>query len=451
MENKCYICIKLDKKSKSMKHTFLLFSLVALLCGSCRSMEAATEQSSQSDKVKLGIEVLRDRHFDVLQGKRVGLVTNPTGVDSKLKSTVDILHEAPEVNLVALYGPEHGVRGNVHAGDHVDNEVDSRTGIQMFSLYGATRKPTKEMMEAIDVLVYDIQDNGCRSYTYISTLGMLMEACAEYDKELVVLDRPNPLGGKIEGNLAEVGYISFVSQFKIPYLYGQTCGELALMLNAEADESNAVTGKGVDKDGALSKACKLTVVPMEGWKHSMNWEQTGLEWVVASPHVPSGYHAYFYPTTGILGEFGYFNIGVGYTMPFQLLGTMWINAEDFADEMNKLCLPGLVFRPIHYKPFYSVGKGEQLQGVQIHIMDFAAAQLSEVQFWMLQVLNKMYPEHNFFEECDKGRFRMFDQVCGTGYIREEMGKDYDWSRVRAYWNKDVEAYRERSRRFYLYE
>lgn len=196
MENKCYICIKLDKKSKSMKHTFLLFSLVALLCGSCRSMEAATEQSSQSDKVKLGIEVLSDRHFDVLQGKRVGLVTNPTGVDSKLKSTVDILHEAPEVNLVALYGPEHGVRGNVHAGDHVDNEVDSRTGIQMFSLYGATRKPTKEMMEAIDVLVYDIQDNGCRSYTYISTLGMLMEACAEYDKELVVLDRPNPLGGK---------------------------------------------------------------------------------------------------------------------------------------------------------------------------------------------------------------------------------------------------------------
>lgn len=428
----------------------LLFSLMALMLGACRAAQPAAEQPSQN-KVKLGIEVLRDRGFDVLLGKRVGLVTNPTGVDSRLKSTVDILHEAPEVNLVALYGPEHGVRGNVHAGDHVDNEVDSRTGIPMFSLYGATRKPTREMLDGIDVLVYDIQDNGCRSYTYISTLGMLLEACAEYDKELVVLDRPNPLGGKIEGNLAEVGYISFVSQFKIPYLYGQTPGELALMLNAEADTANAVTGKGVAKDGALREKCRLTVVPMEGWNHSMSWDETGLEWVVASPHVPNGYHSYFYPATGILGEFGFFNIGVGYTMPFQLLGTTWINAEDFADEMNKLQLPGLIFRPIHYKPFYSVGKGEQLQGVQIHIMDFRQAQLTEVQFWMLQVLNRMYPEHRFFEECDKDRFRMFDQVCGTGYIREEMAKDYDWSRVRAYWNKDIEAYRTRSSKFYLYK
>ena len=428
----------------------LLFSLMALMLGACRAAQPAAEQPSQN-KVKLGIEVLRDRGFDVLLGKRVGLVTNPTGVDSRLKSTVDILHEAPEVNLVALYGPEHGVRGNVHAGDHVDNEVDSRTGIPMFSLYGATRKPTREMLDGIDVLVYDIQDNGCRSYTYISTLGMLLEACAEYGKELVVLDRPNPLGGKIEGNLAEVGYISFVSQFKIPYLYGQTPGELALMLNAEADTSNAVTGKGVAKDGALREKCRLTVVPMEGWNHSMSWDETGLEWVVASPHVPNGYHSYFYPATGILGEFGFFNIGVGYTMPFQLLGTTWINAEDFADEMNKLQLPGLIFRPIHYKPFYSVGKGEQLQGVQIHIMDFRLAQLTEVQFWMLQVLNRMYPEHRFFEECDKDRFRMFDQVCGTGYIREEMTKDYDWSRVRAYWNKDIEAYRARSSKYYLYQ
>lgn len=428
----------------------LLFSLLALMLGACRAAQPAAEQPS-SKQVKLGIEVLRDRGFDVLVGKRVGLVTNPTGVDSRLKSTVDILHEAPEVNLVALYGPEHGVRGNVHAGDHVDNEVDGRTGIPMYSLYGATRKPTREMLEGIDVLVYDIQDNGCRSYTYISTLGMLLEACAEYDKELVVLDRPNPLGGKIEGNLAEVGYISFVSQFKIPYLYGQTPGELALMLNAEADTANAVTGKGVSQDGALSRKCRLTVVPMEGWNHSMSWEDTGLEWVVASPHVPNGYHSYFYPTTGILGEFGFFNIGVGYTMPFQLLGTTWINAEDFADEMNKLQLPGLIFRPIHYKPFYSVGKGEQLQGVQIHIMNFREAQLTEVQFWMLEVLNRMYPEHRFFEECDKGRFRMFDLVCGTGYIRDELSKDYDWSRVRSYWNKDVESYRERSSKYYLYK
>ena len=221
--------------------------------------------------VKTGIEVLRENNFSILQGKRVDLTTNPTGVDSQLQSTIDILWQAPNVNLVALYGPEHGVRGNIHAGDHVDNEVDKKTGLKMYSLYGKTRKPNKEMMDEIDVMVYDIQDNGCRSYTYISTLGMLMEACIEHGKELVVLDRPNPLGGnKIEGNLVEDGYISFVSQFKIPYLYGQTPGELALYLNATDYENK----------------CQLTVVAMEGWTRDMTWNETGLEWIVASPHVP---------------------------------------------------------------------------------------------------------------------------------------------------------------------
>ena len=384
--------------------------------------------------VKPGVEVLRDRGFDVLQGKRIGLVTNPTGVDRNLRSTVDILFDAPEVNLVALYGPEHGVRGNAHAGDAVSNEKDEKTGLPMYSLYGKTRKPSAEMLRDVDALVYDIQDNGCRSYTYISTLGMLMQACAEQDKELVVLDRPNPLGGnKIEGCLAEDGYISFVSQFKIPYIYGQTPGELALMLNAEAENP-----------------CRLTVVPMEGWTREMKWEDTGLEWVVASPHVQTGHTAYFYPMTGILGEFGFFNIGVGYTLPFELLGTDWIDAQQFADSMNALQLPGLIFRPIYYKPFYSVLKDKQIQGVQIHLMDFDAACLTAVQFHMLEVLNRLYPEHRFFEECDPKRFRMFDLVCGTGYVREHFGKTYRWADIEEYWMKDVETYRERAARYYLY-
>lgn len=384
--------------------------------------------------VKPGVEVLRDRGFDVLQGKRIGLVTNPTGVDRQLRSTVDILFDAPEVNLVALYGPEHGVRGNAHAGDAVSNEKDEKTGLPMYSLYGKTRKPSAEMLRDVDALVYDIQDNGCRSYTYISTLGMLMAACAEQDKELIVLDRPNPLGGnKIEGCLAEDGYISFVSQFKIPYIYGQTPGELALMLNAEAETP-----------------CQLTVVPMEGWTREMKWEDTGLEWVVASPHVQTGHTAYFYPMTGILGEFGFFNIGVGYTLPFELLGADWIDAQLFADSMNALNLPGLIFRPIYYKPFYSVFKDKQIQGVQIHLMDFDAACLTAVQFHMLEVLNRLYPEHRFFEECDPKRFRMFDLVCGTGFVREQFGKTYRWADIEAYWMKDVESYRERAAKYYLY-
>ncbi|MBQ2491306.1 MAG: DUF1343 domain-containing protein, partial [Muribaculaceae bacterium] len=179
-------------------------------------------------QVKPGIEVLRDMDFAPLQGKRVGLVTNPSGIDNNLKSTVDILNEAPGVKLVALYGPEHGVRGNAHAGDAVGDDVDAKTGIKMYSLFGKTHKPTPEMLRDIDVLVYDIQDIGCRSYTFYATMGVCMEACAENGKEFMVLDRPNPLGGnKVEGNLVEEGYYSFVSKYKIPYIYGLTPGELA--------------------------------------------------------------------------------------------------------------------------------------------------------------------------------------------------------------------------------
>lgn len=398
-------------------------------------LSACACDAREKTVVRPGIEVLKSQDFAPLAGKRVGLCTNPTGVDLQLHSTIDILWQAKNVNLVALYGPEHGVRGNVHAGDHVGNEVDNRTGLRMYSLYGATRKPTREMMDEIDVMVYDIQDIGCRSFTYISTLGMLMEACAEYDKELVVLDRPNPLGGnKIEGNIVEDDYVSFVSQFKIPYIYGQTPGELALYLNAQSE-----------------RPCRLTVVPMEGWKRDMTWNETGLEWVVASPHVPQGKTALFYPVTGIFGEFGYVNIGVGYTLPFELVGAPWINADSLADAMNALSLPGLYFRPIYYKPYYSVFKGEQIQGVQIHITDYAQAQLSEVQFLIVQELMRMYPEHDWFRLCDQSRFNMFDKVCGTNKIRELFGQRYRWDDVRDYWYKDVEAYREASEKYYLYQ
>ena len=391
--------------------------------------------SVSAAKVQTGIEVLRADGFKLLEGKRVGLTTNPTGVDSNLKSTIDILWEAENVNLVALYGPEHGVRGNVHAGDVVDNEVDKKTGLKMYSLYGKTKKPNQEMMDEIDVMVYDIQDNGCRSYTYISTMGMLMEACIEHGKELIVLDRPNPLGGeKIEGCLVEDGYISFVSQFKIPYLYGQTPGELALYLNATDYENK----------------CNLTVVEMKGWKRDMTWDETGLEWIVASPHVPHGQSAVFYPVTGIFGEFGYISIGVGYTLPFEVMGAPWISADTLAEAMNALELPGLEFRPIYYKPYYSTFQGELCQGVQIHILDYEKARLSEVQFLVVQELMRLWPEKDWFQLCNQKRFGMFDKVCGTNKIREMFGKRYQWEDIREYWYKDVEAYRAASSKYYLY-
>ena len=404
--------------------------LLCLLLGSV--------MQAQKIRIQTGIEVLKAQNFRCLEGKRVGLITNPTGVDNELRSTIDILHEAPNVNLVALYGPEHGVRGDVHAGDHVSDQRDPATGLPVYSLYGKTRKATPEMLKDIDVLVYDIQDIGCRSFTYISTLGLAMEAAAENGKELIVLDRPNPLGGlKVEGNLVEDDCISFVSQFKIPYVYGLTCGELALMLN----------GERMLTDGAQ---CKLTVIKMKGWKRRMDYTATGLQWIPSSPHIPHPHTAYFYPVSGILGELGYMSIGVGYTIPFQMFAAPWAEADKLADALNALQVPGVIFRPIHLKPFYSVGKGEQLQGVQVHITDYAKAPLSPIQFLVMQEVARLWPERAVFDHADKGRFSMFDKVCGSHQIRERFSQNNRWEDIRPYWEKDVENFRQLSKKYHLY-
>lgn len=387
--------------------------------------------------VKNGIDILKAQDFKILEGKRVGLITNPTGVDGHLKSSIDILFESPKVKLVALYGPEHGVRGDKYAGDKVDSGTDPKTGLPVYSLYGKTRKPTAEMLKGIDVLVYDIQDNGCRSFTYISSMGLAMEAAAENNIEFIVLDRPNPLGGlKIEGNITEDKYISFVSQFKIPYIYGLTCGELALMLNDERMISNKV---------------KLTVIKMKGWKRSMNWEQTGLEWVVASPHIPHKHSSYYYPATGILGELGYVSIGVGYTLPFQIVGAPWINADTLATNLNALKLAGTIFRPIHFKPYYATLKDQLCQGVEIHIVDYKTAKLTESQFYIMQELNKLYPNKAVLKYADASRFDMFDKVSGSNNIREKFAVNHLFSDIKDYWYKDVDSFRKMSKKYYLYK
>lgn len=309
---------------KSYRHILAALACVVAMTSCCSNHEQGEVV------VKPGIEVLRDRGFDILQGKRVGLVTNPSGVDRNLVSTVDILHNAPGVELVALYGPEHGVRGDIHAGDKVEGNVDPKTGIIVHSLYGKTQKPTMEMLEGLDAIIYDIQDIGCRSFTFISTMGKVMEAAAEKGIEVIVLDRPNPLGGeKVEGPLVEEGFFSFVSQFAIPYVYGLTCGELALMLNQE----------GLLKDGVQ---CNLTVVPMEGWERYMIYEDTNLPWVLPSPHIPQPASSFYYPAVGIAGELGAYSIGVGYTLPFQMLATEGVDADVLADRLNAKQLPGVL-------------------------------------------------------------------------------------------------------------
>ena len=393
--------------------------------------------------VKTGIEVLRDRGFDILIGKRVGLVTNPSGVDRHLNSTIDILYNAPGVRLVALYGPEHGVRGDVYAGGKVADTKDEATGLPVYSLYGSTRKPTPEMLEGLDVMVYDIQDVGVRSYTFISTLGLVMEACAAKDIEVVVLDRPNPLGGnKIEGCYVEQPFNSFVSQYKIPYIYGLTVGELAELINEEG------LNRG-QKGNQEPVKCRLKVVPMEGWTREMLYEDTGLPWVLPSPNIPFKDTPMYYAAAGVCGElYGFMNIGIGYTLPFQIFGALWLDPVKLKERLDSYNLPGISFRTIWFKPFSGSHKGELVKGLQYFFTDYEKARVTETQFYVMQAVAELYPDKKAFEVITG--YGLFDKVCGTDYVRLEFAKRYKVADIQDYWRKDEESFRRLSQRYQIY-
>lgn len=394
-------------------------------------------------QVRTGIEVLRERGFDVLQGKRVGLVTNPSGVDRELNSTVDILFNADGFELVALYGPEHGVRGDKYAGDKVGDETDITTGLPVHSLYGATRKPTPEMLQGLDTVVYDIQDVGVRSYTFISTLGLVMEACAEAGIEVIVLDRPNPLGGlKVEGPLVRDGWHSFIGQYSIPYIYGLTVGELALMLNGEGMNRGQRGNTGPFR-------CRLTVVPMEGWSRGMLYSDTRLPWVLPSPNIPFCDTPQYYASAGIAGELSnYLQIGIGYTLPFQVFAAPWIDPVELKKELDSMELPGVAFRTLVYRPFSGTQAGKTVRGVQYFFTDYGKAFLTEVQFRVLEALAKLYPERLPFETATS--VGAFDKVCGTDYVRKTFGRRYRFDDISEYWRGDVSAFVELSKKYWLY-
>ena len=415
-----------------------LFIILAVMAGF-----VSAELNAARPVVKPGVEVLRDGGFKELQGKRVGLVTNPSGVDRYLRSTVDILFNAPGVNLVALYGPEHGVRGDVYAGGHVTDTKDEATGLPVYSLYGPTRKPTPQMLEGIDVMVYDIQDVGARSYTFISTLGLVMEACAAKGIEVVVLDRPNPLGGnKIEGCYVEQPFNSFVSQYRIPYVYGLTVGELAIMINEEG------LNRGQKGDQTPAR-CKLTVVPMEGWERDMLYEDTGLPWVLPSPNIPFKETPLYYAAAGICGElYGFMDIGVGYTLPFQTFGATWLDPEKLKSRLESYGLPGVSFRTIWYKPIAGSRKGELVKGLQFFFTDYEKARVTETQFYVMQAVAELYPDKRAFEVITG--YGLFDKVCGTDYVRKEFSKRYKVADIVDYWRKDEASFRELSRQYHIY-
>ncbi|MCY9141983.1 DUF1343 domain-containing protein, partial [Peribacillus frigoritolerans] len=333
-----------------MKRMIILFAICLISFGIVSSKSVTAVKEKKKQKVSPGIEVLLKEEENVLSGKKVGLITNPTGIDSKLTSIVDLLHDDPDINLTALFGPEHGVRGDAQAGASVEYYIDEKTGLPVYSLYGKTKKPTPEMLKDVEVLVFDIQDVGTRYYTYIYTMAYAMEAAKENDIPFIVLDRPNPQGGEsVDGPVLEPEFSSFVGLYPIPLKHGMTVGELATLFNKEF------------KIGA-----DLKVIKMKGWKRDMDYDDTGLPFVLPSPNMPTVSTTYVYPATGLI-EGTNVSEGRGTTKPFELIGAPYINSDELAGKLNALRLPGVKFRAASFTPTFSKHAGKLSHGVEIYI------------------------------------------------------------------------------------
>lgn len=400
-----------------MKEFFRLFFALALaLLASAPFVIAQTpqpESQSENSAVLPGIDVLAARQFDILRGKKVGLVTNHTGLSRDGRATIDILRAAPNVKLVALYAPEHGVRGEITAGAHVKTYRDKTTGLPVYSLYGATRKPNAAMLRGVQVLLFDIQDIGSRSYTFIATMGECLKACAENKIPFVVLDRPNPIGGAIEGNIAQE--FSFVCPFPIPYRHGLTMGELARWLNAKR-----------------GNRCALTVVPMQNYRRFMAWDDTGLRWMRTSPNIPRSTSPFFYAATGIIGELSALSIGIGTPWQFEVAGAPGIDARVLEKELTKRHLPGVDFRAASWKPDKGVHAGKTCNGVQVIVTDVQRAQLTRLNFEIYDAVHRVAPKIQFWDSAERNS--MFDKVCGTNQIRRLMRNGKSSAEIWTVWN-----------------
>ncbi len=391
-------------------------------------------------KIYLGIDVLEADGFRQLQGKRVGLLTHPAGVNRDGVSTIDVLRRAPQVNLVALFGPEHGIYGDEKANVPIPNRVDRRTGLPVYSLYGQFRKPTPDMLAQLDVLVIDLQDIGVRSYTYVSSMQYAMEACFEQGKEVVVLDRPNPLGGlKVDGPMLDPEWRSFVGAFPVPYVHGLTIGELAKMAQ-QAEGMLRMT-----RERRL--AGQLTVIPMRGWRREMMWPQTGLAWVPTSPAIPDLSAVMGYPMTGLGAQLGAFTHGYGTTYPFRLLQYRGKSPEEIATALNRRRIPGLEFRVLQFTE-----RGQPRRGVYIVVTDWERLRPTEVSFHMI-ILACEWSGGNPFAEASRGAQDLYNKHVGSTAWWEAIsrhGAATDLRPFLAQWERDARAFQERSRQWWLY-
>ncbi|BAS28297.1 exo-beta-N-acetylmuramidase NamZ domain-containing protein [Limnochorda pilosa] len=403
--------------------------LVARAAGLIGSLRRPQEEAPEGEIVTLGIDVLLEDP-SILKGKRVGVITNPTGINRVFRSVVDLLHEHPDIDLAAVFGPEHGFRGAEQAGARVGDQTDPVTGLPVYSLYGETRKPTAEMLEGLDVLVFDIQDVGVHFYTYVSTMAYAMEAAAEHGLEFVVLDRPNPIGGlDVQGPVIQEGYTSFIGVYPMPIRHGMTVGELAWYFNDAFD---------IDAE--------LTVVPMKSWRRGEWYDQTGLPtWVMPSPNMPTLDTAIVYPGTALL-EGTNLSEGRGTTRPFELIGAPFVDAEAFARYLNGRGLPGVVFRPTSFTPTFSKYPGEVVHGVQLHVTDRDRFDPVRAGIEILVAARRLYPDRFQID-----RPEHFDLLTGDPSVRLGIENGASADIIEAAWQRDLEAFKQIRDRYLIYQ
>lgn len=436
--------------SKALKPAFFGL-LCAVLAQGCQTPEQ-TRRHIASRQTKPGVEILLAERMDLLRGKRVGLITNPTGVDRQLTSTTERFLRHPEIQLVSLYGPEHGVRGNAQAGEYVPFYMDQHFGLPVFSLYGQSMKPVpgmltniddymrsfdttgqgkvpeRGMLQAIDVMVFDVQDAGTRVYTYVATMAYAMQACAESGIPFVVLDRPNPIDGRsMEGPILEYPeHTSFVGLYPIPLRHGMTAGELALLFN----------------DRFLTNKVDLTVVPMAHWRRDQWFDQTFLPWVIPSPNLPTLDTATVYPGQVLL-EGTNLSEGRGTTRPFELFGAPWIDGYELARDLNRLGLSGVTFREAWFTPSFSKHRGELCGGCQIHVTDREVFQPVAVTLFILKVVKDRYPQFRFHAD-------YFDKVMGTSQVRKALEDGMEVEEMVRRFDAGIEAFSKLRRQYLLY-
>ena len=394
------------------------FSILVLVSG-----HACLAHAEAAERTKTGIDVLEEQKFAPLQGKRVGLITNPTGLDSARRRTIDVLAHAPGVKLVALFSPEHGIGGR--ADDAVANSSDEATGLRIYSLYGESRRPTAEMFANLDAVVYDIQDAGVRFYTYVTTMGYCMEQAAKQHVAFFVLDRPDILGGEvIEGPILDADKTSFVAYFPMPVRFAMTLGELAQMFNAE------------NKIGA-----DLHVIAMQNWRRSETYDETGLTWIAPSPNLRTLHAAFPYPGIEIL-QAGGISVGRGTDTPFDLFGAPWIHASDLVAELEKRHIPGLKVAQTEFTPTAALYKGEKCEGVALTVTDRRSFRSIVMGLEIILALHKLYP-HNF----DVAKTI---ELIGSQSTVDALERGEEPRAIVATWSSDLDRFRATRQKYLIY-